>query len=99
MKALNVIVKIVVALAAVAGAIYVAATYGDRIVAWAKKLLNSCSCCCCDGECCCEDDECCCECDCQCCCEEEDDAEDVTVEVVEAEVAPETVATEGDFEG
>ena len=98
MKALNVIVKIVVALAAVAGAIYVAATYGDRIVAWAKKLLNSCSCCC-DGECCCEDEECCCECDCQCCCEEEDDTEDVTAEVVEAEAATEAVATEGYFEG
>ena len=40
MKVFNVIVKIVIALAAIAGAIYVAATYGDKIVAWAKKLLN-----------------------------------------------------------
>ena len=41
MKTWSTIIKIVVALAAVAGAIYVAATYGDRIVAWAKKTLNS----------------------------------------------------------
>ena len=41
MKSWSTIIKIVVALAAVAGAIYVAATYGDRIVAWAKKMLNS----------------------------------------------------------
>ena len=95
---MKILIKILVALAAIAGAVYVAATYGDRIVAWAKKLLNACSCCCCDGECCCEDDECCCGCDCECCCEEEE-SDDVTVEVVEAEVAPETVATEGDFEG
>lgn len=41
MKALNTIVKILAALAAVAGAIYVIATYGDKIVAWAKKLWAS----------------------------------------------------------
>lgn len=41
MKALNTILKIVAALAAVAGAIYVVATYGDKIVAWAKKLWSS----------------------------------------------------------
>ena len=35
-------VKILTALAAVIGAAYVIATYGDQIVAWAKKLLNSC---------------------------------------------------------
>lgn len=38
MKAFNTILKILTALAAVAGAIYVAATYGDKIVAWAKKV-------------------------------------------------------------
>lgn len=37
--------KILTALAAVIGAAYVIATYGDKIVAWAKKLLNSCPCC------------------------------------------------------
>ena len=47
MKALNVIAKVVVALAAVAGAVYLAATYGDKIVAWAKKTLG----CCKDCEC------------------------------------------------
>jgi hypothetical protein len=39
MKAANIIVKVLVALAAVAGAVYVIATYGDKIVAWAKKIL------------------------------------------------------------
>lgn len=37
--------KILTALAAVIGAAYVIATYGDKIVAWAKKLLQSCPCC------------------------------------------------------
>ena len=48
MKAFNVIVKILTALAAVAGAVYVVATYGEQIVAWAKKVLASlpkCPCC------------------------------------------------------
>lgn len=45
MKAANIIIKIVVALAAVAGAVYLAATYGEKIVAWAKKMLGSCPCC------------------------------------------------------
>ena len=35
------IVKILTALAAVAGAIYLIATYGEQIVAWAKKLWNA----------------------------------------------------------
>ena len=34
-------IKILTALAAVAGAVYVIATYGDQIVAWAKKVLSS----------------------------------------------------------
>ncbi|MDO5401139.1 MAG: hypothetical protein Q4F17_09185 [Eubacteriales bacterium] len=41
MKTLNTIVKIITALAAVAGVVYVVATYGDRIVAWAKRLMES----------------------------------------------------------
>ena len=48
MKTFNLIAKIVTALAAAAGAVYVIATYGDRIVAWAKKTLASmpkCPCC------------------------------------------------------
>ena len=37
--------KILTALAAVVGAVYVVATYGDKIVQWAKNLLASCPCC------------------------------------------------------
>ena len=62
--------KVLAALAAVAGVIYVIATYGDKIVAWARKLLST-ICwedCCCDDDCCCGDDCCCNEED--CCCEE-----------------------------
>lgn len=90
MKVWSTIIKIVVALAAIAGIVYVVATYGDRIVAWAKKMLSSCNCCCgCDCDCECECDECDCECDCACECD------------CEAEEAPaeETVAEQADFEG
>lgn len=57
MKALGIILKIVTALAAIAGVVYVVATYGDKIVAWAKSMLGKFCCCeCCD--CCeCEEDE------------------------------------------
>ena len=41
MKTLNTIVKILAALAAVAGAVYVVATYGEQITAWAKRVLSS----------------------------------------------------------
>jgi len=37
--------KVLTALAAVVGAVYVIATYGDKIVEWAKKMLASCPCC------------------------------------------------------
>ena len=109
MKVVNTIVKILVALAAVAGAVYVIATYGEKIVAWAKNLLNCCTdCCCgcgCDCDCDCDsecDDECECECagECKCCCaEEEAPAEEVPAE--EAPVVEEgaVVADEADFEG
>lgn len=40
MKALKVIMKLVAALAAVAGAIYVLATYGETITAWCRKILD-----------------------------------------------------------
>lgn len=102
MKALNVIIKILVALAAVAGAVYVAATYGDRIVAWAKQLLSrfdackDCECNC-DGECTCECDcegECPCDGECRNCTAEEE-AEEV-IDAPAAEEAP--VAAEVDFE-
>lgn len=35
------IIKILTALATVAGVVYIVATYGEQIVAWAKKLLNA----------------------------------------------------------
>lgn len=95
MKALNVIAKVVVALAAVAGAVYLAATYGDKIVAWAKKTLGCCKNCECEEA---ADDtpveEIC----------EEVSAEEETAEEAPAEEAPaeavdadEVVATEADF--
>ena len=45
MKAVKIIAKILVALAAIAGAVYVIATYGNQIVAWCKKVLASLPCC------------------------------------------------------
>ena len=93
MKLFKTLVKIVLALAAIAGAVYVLATYGEKIVAWCKKVLASCTCCCCEGGCvCCEDGECTCDGDCDCC-----DDEDCDVELVTEEDAP--VAEEADFEG
>lgn len=40
MKTFNTIMKILAAVAAVAGVVYVVAAYGDRIVAWAKRTLK-----------------------------------------------------------
>ena len=40
MKAFWTIVKILAVLAAIAGIIYVIAAYGDKLVAWAKKIIN-----------------------------------------------------------
>lgn len=48
MKTVNTIVKILSALAAIAGAVYIIATYGEQITAWAKKTIASlpkCPCC------------------------------------------------------
>ena len=98
MKTFTVIAKILTALAAIAGIVYLAATYGDKIVAWCKKLLASCPCC--NGECECE------ECTCEAC----DIAEEAPVEEAPAEEIPaeevvevvvedgEPVAEENDFE-
>ena len=78
MKTVNTIIKIVTALAAIAGAIYLIATYGDKIVAWAKKLLDSCPCkCTCDIEDCAD-----CDCQADCPCADADD-EDIEVEIEE----------------
>ncbi len=49
MKVLGNVLKVLAALAAIAGAVYVAVTYGDKIVAWCKKQLNR-LCCCSQGD-------------------------------------------------
>lgn len=36
----NTIIKILTALAAIAGVVYIVATYGEQIVAWCKKTLE-----------------------------------------------------------
>ena len=41
MKAMNTIIKILTALATIAGIVYIVATYGEQIVAWCKKTLES----------------------------------------------------------
>lgn len=90
MKTVSVIVKILAALAAVAGVVYIVATYGDKIVAWAKNLLG---CAPCNGEC-----E---ECECECFEEAEASTEEPVAEeaVAEEPAAEEAVAAESDFEG
>ena len=60
MKTAKVVAKIVIALAAVAGAVYVVATYGEQIVAWCRKMLASLPCCNCKCTCDCESE---CTCD------------------------------------
>lgn len=96
MKTASIIAKILAALAAIAGVVYVIATYGDKIVAWAKNLLKRDECC----ECECEDcdcEECCDECECDECEEiAEEVAEEEAVEAAEEEAV---VASDADFEG
>ena len=78
------VLKALTALAAIAGTVYVIATYGDKIVAWAKKILAACPCC---------NNTCECECDGECECTEE--AVEETAEEVAVEEAPvEDPATE-----
>ena len=83
--------------------IYIIATYGDKIVAWAKKLLESCPCKCKVDDC--AECECECECkgDCGCSCEGEEapaeeaaPAEEEAIEEVVVEEG-EPVADEADF--
>lgn len=100
MKIFNTVMKVLAALAAVAGAVYLVATYGDKIVAWAKKLLGSCSCTC---ECTCEEGDCTCE-ECDCTCEEGECTCECACEEAPAEEAPAAEegaveAEETDFEG
>ena len=104
------VLKVLTALAAVAGTVYVIATYGDKIVAWAKKILAACPCCndtyecACGGECECDGEgECKCGGECKCA---EEAAEEAVAEEAVAEEAPveeivieenEPVANEEDF--
>ncbi len=104
MKIATTIMKIVAALAAVAGIVYVIATYGDKIVAWAKKLLGQCCGCDCEDCECNENGECCCECECdtcECCdCECDDEAEEAAEEPAEAPAEePAETANDEDFAG
>lgn len=104
MKTAKLIAKIAVAAAAVAGVVYVVATYGEQIVAWCKKLLASLPC-----PCKCEEGACECTCEegaCECACEEAEEViEEVVEEVAEAPVeeaaeeptAEDAVAEEADF--
>ena len=82
------VLKVLTALAAIAGTVYVIATYGDKIVAWAKKIMAACPCCndtCeCGGECKFEG-----ECECKC---------EGTEEAVEEAPAEEPVAEEAPVE-
>ncbi len=50
MKAFANVMKVLVALAAIAGVVYVVIKYGDKISAWGKKLLRDWGICCCDCE-------------------------------------------------
>ena len=101
MKNFALIAKIVTAIAAIVGFAYIIATYGDQIIAWAKKLLKSCPC-----HCTCDD---CADCECELVCpadeepeeeleneEEEEEAEEEDEAEVSDEDAP--VAEEADFE-
>ena len=61
MKTFYTILKILAVLVAIAAIVFVVVAYGDKIVAWAKKLLG----CTCECECNCD-----CDCECECECEE-----------------------------
>ena len=88
MKPVNTIIKILTALAAVAGAVYIIATYGEQIVAWAKKIWNA------MPKCpCCEDEEV----EVEFVTETEEAAEEAPVEEAPAEEpAPEVIVTENE---
>ena len=101
MKNAALIAKIVTAVAAIVGAAYLIATYGEQVVAWAKKLLATCPC-----KCNAED---CADCECELVCpadeepeeeleneEDEEEAEEEDEAEVSDEDAP--VAEEADFE-
>ena len=87
------IIKILTALATIAGAVYIIATYGEQIVAWAKKLwskMPKCPCC----EEVAEETEFAADTECEAEAAEETAAEEVPVE--DAEEAPEVVVSENE---
>ena len=104
MKNFALIAKIVTAIAAIVGFAYIIATYGEQIIAWAKKLLNSCPCHCTADDCAN------CECELNCPAAEEivedefddddDEDEDEVEEAEEAviEIDDALTAEEDDFE-
>ena len=83
------VLKVLTALAAIAGTVYVIATYGDKIVAWAKKIMAACPCC--NNTCECE-----CECECggECKCEGEGECQCECTEEPAEEPAPEEAPVE-----
>ena len=48
MKTFGTVLKILAALAAIAGVVYIVMHYGDKIAAWAKRKLARFGCCMCD---------------------------------------------------
>ena len=97
MKIVATIAKVLTALAAIAGFVYLIATYGDKIVAWAKEMLGKIGCC----DCGCECDGCECNCDgeCTCDCECEEEVEETAEEPAAEEAEAVPAAEETDFEG
>ena len=95
MKNAALIAKILTALAAIVGAAYLIATYGEQVVAWAKKLMATCPCKC-DAEDCAN-----CECDLECPIDAFEGEEDLAAEevpVVEEIDLDCPIAEEIDFE-
>ena len=96
MKAFNTIVKILTALAAVAGAVYIIATYGEQIVAWCKKIWNALPKCPCCEEAEIVEAEVAEEATEEAPAEEESAAEEIPVEEAAAEEAPEVIVAENE---
>lgn len=97
MKSINTLIKLFCALAAIGAAIYLIATYGDKLVSFAKRLKAACPCKCSTEDDCADEAA-----------EEEAPAAEKTAEEAPAEAAPEAVvlpddgapvAEEGDFVG
>ena len=97
--------KLLAALATVAGAIYLIATYGEQIVAWCRKVMSmlpqrDCGCTCdchCDCECDCENCDCedsCDDCKCDCSCDTATAEETPVEESAEAASAEEVPVVE-----